>query len=716
MFRRIGWLGLLAVFVLIPFLTPALPARAASNAFSTALADRTFSRIAVDLSGGNAVYAAGNDSQNNPYVYRSTNQGGSWTLLNSGLPTPLSVFVLAVSASSPQTLYVGGYNFTNNTPQLYRSTNGGGSWSAVGSGLGANVSVQALAIDPSNANTVYAGTNGGVYKSTDGTTFAQLAGMSSRNVQSLVLDPTNPAVVYAGTNPSTDGGIWKSTDNGATWTKQNTGLPAGTGVYHLAATPGSNATFYAAVGASPATTTLYKTTNGGGTWSALNAGSNLSSIAVSPTNANLVFVDGSGGLFRSTDGGSTFAQIGGYLNAPVRVDNNQPQTLYVGGTGITSYTGDLTAIGTTTTTTTTSTATGNANVSGTLYYDDNGNYVQDNNEAAAGGAAVSVVCTSCSGAPTVGTTTADGSGNYKLTNVNVSSGQLYTVLATASRSSGPTVSSGPNESGASALDLAPGQNATVNIGLVPHDARYFSQTGYRIDNDTVWDYFQRRGGIATFGYPTSRTFAFQGFTVQFFQRRIVQLGPDDHARLLNLLDPGLLNYTSFNGSTFPGVDSALVSTAPNPTDQPAVLAWVRQHAPDTVGGNQTNFSHTFQTTVAAQVAFPNGGDPSLLPGIDLEMWGVPTSGAFTDPHNHNFIYLRWQRGIMMYDAGTGLTQGILLADYLKAIITGQDLPSDVNQEAQASPFLGQYDPSMPKWVHNQSLLPGTDFTNAFTPE
>jgi hypothetical protein len=71
---------------------------------------------------------------------------------------------------------------------------------------------------------------------------------------------------------------------------------------------------------------------------------------------------------------------------------------------------------------------------------------------------------------------------------------------------------------------------------------------------------------------------------------------------------------------------------------------------------------------------------------------------------------------MMYDATTGLTQGILLADYLKAIITGQNLPSDVNQEAQASPFLGQYDPGQPKWVHNQSLLPNTDFTNAFTPE
>ena len=259
-------------------------------------------------------------------------------------------------------------------------------------------------------------------------------------------------------------------------------------------------------------------------------------------------------------------------------------------------------------------------------------------------------------------------------------------------------------------------NGVGQPSSVPHDNRYFPQTSFRIDNATIWDYFQRRGGVPTFGYPTSRTFTFQGFTVQFFQRRIVQLDQNGQARLLNLLDPGLLNYTQFNGSTFPGVDSALVSTAPDPTNQPAVLAWVQQHAPDTVGSNATNFFHTFSTTVSAQTAFPNGGDASLLPGIELELWGIPTSGAFTDPNNHNFIYLRWQRGIMMYDASTGLTQGILLADYLKAIITGQNLPADVSQEAQGSPFFGQYDPSQPNWVHNQSLLPDTNFTNAFTQE
>ncbi len=267
----------------------------------------------------------------------------------------------------------------------------------------------------------------------------------------------------------------------------------------------------------------------------------------------------------------------------------------------------------------------------------------------------------------------------------------------------------------------PSATVTVVTGFpstmpTSHDSRYFPQTGFRIDNDTIWDYFNRRGGVNTFGYPVSRTFLFQGFPVQFFQRRIVQLGPDGHARLLNVLDPGLLPYTSFNFATVPAFDPALVATAPDPTNASAVLAWVQAHAPDSFQGLPVHFSQTFLNTVPAAVAFPNGGDPRLLPGFDLEIWGIPTSPPMVDPHNHNFVYLRFQRGIMMFDARCTCTQGVLLADYLKGILTGQNLPADLDQEAKDSPFYKQYDPGAPHWVHDPSLLPNTDLTNAFSPE
>jgi len=246
---------------------------------------------------------------------------------------------------------------------------------------------------------------------------------------------------------------------------------------------------------------------------------------------------------------------------------------------------------------------------------------------------------------------------------------------------------------------------------------YFSLTGYRIDNDTFWDYFNKRGGIRTFGYPTSRTFTFLGFTTQFFQREIMQLAPDGSPRTMNILDPGMMPYTKINGSTFPGADPSMAASAPvqgSPTYAADVQAFVQNNAPSEFNGMNVNFYQTFVNTVTMQDAYPNGGeDPSLLPLLNLEMWGVPTSKPMADPTNSNFVYLRFQRGIMHYDATNGTTQGLLLADYLKSMITGVNLPADLDQQASGSQFYHQYNPCKPSWVDRPDQLPATDLTFAF---
>jgi hypothetical protein len=252
------------------------------------------------------------------------------------------------------------------------------------------------------------------------------------------------------------------------------------------------------------------------------------------------------------------------------------------------------------------------------------------------------------------------------------------------------------------------------------DARYFAATGFRIDNDTFWDYFQKRGGVANFGYPVSRTFTFLGKPTQFFQRRIVQINPDGGVGQLNLLDPGIMPYTSFNFATVPAADPNFTKSAPkvgSPNYGPAILTWIRQRAPNSVNGQPVNLFNTFNTTVSLATAFPKGGgNAGLLEGINLEMWGVPTSNPAADPHNRNFIYQRWQRGIMHYDATCKCTQGMLLADYFKGIITGSNLPGDVAAEAANSPFFKQYNPNASNWVNNPNRLPNTNLTNAFTSE
>ncbi|MFI5269249.1 MAG: hypothetical protein ACHQ7M_17885, partial [Chloroflexota bacterium] len=87
-----------------------------------------------------------------------------------------------------------------------------------------------------------------------------------------------------------------------------------------------------------------------------------------------------------------------------------------------------------------------------------------------------------------------------------------------------------------------------------------------------------------------------------------------------------------------------------------------------------------------------------------------------DPANSNFIYLRFQRGIMMFDGSTNLTQGVLLADYFKAVITGNNIPPDLDLQARGSSFYKQYNDAQPNGVNNAALVPGTNMQFAFDQE
>jgi N-acetylmuramoyl-L-alanine amidase len=263
------------------------------------------------------------------------------------------------------------------------------------------------------------------------------------------------------------------------------------------------------------------------------------------------------------------------------------------------------------------------------------------------------------------------------------------------------------------------------IALVPASSassassHFFPQTGFSVDDPKFIDYFDHRGGVRAFGYPVSREFFFQGFPVQVFQRAVMQRYPDGHVALLNLLDNGLFPYTRVNGATFPGVDGVLVATAPTvgtPGYGQAVLDWLSNNTPDTWNGLPVVFYQSFISTVSAADAFPRGrAAANLLDGFDLEIWGVPTSHPALDPRNSKFVYQRFQRGILHFDQATNTTQGILLADYFKSILMGENLPADVAAQARTSPFFGQYNPLSPGWVDRPAKLAGTDLTRAFEP-
>jgi hypothetical protein len=248
---------------------------------------------------------------------------------------------------------------------------------------------------------------------------------------------------------------------------------------------------------------------------------------------------------------------------------------------------------------------------------------------------------------------------------------------------------------------------------------YFPETGYQIDNSQFFDFFLSRGGIQTFGYPISREFTLYGFPVQIFQRAILQRYPDGHVQLLNLLDAGVFPYSQVNGAILPPADPPLTETAPSvgsPGYGSAIVDWIAANAPDVWHGIPVGFHRSFVNTVSVKDAFPHGGsNPGLIVGFDLEVWGIPTSAPAFDPNNHNVVYQRFQRGILQYDAACGCTHALLLADYLKDILMGADLPPDLQSAASGSPYFGQYQPSRPASVENPELLPNTDLSKAFDP-
>jgi N-acetylmuramoyl-L-alanine amidase/LysM repeat protein len=295
-------------------------------------------------------------------------------------------------------------------------------------------------------------------------------------------------------------------------------------------------------------------------------------------------------------------------------------------------------------------------------------------------------------------------------------GTTPTTSATPITDATPTPSTTPTPAATAEATPAPApqpQAPSTEVG----DPLYFPETGFRIANEHFWNYFNRRGGLRTFGYPISKEFMLFGYRVQMFQRAVMQLQPDNSVTTMNLLDDGIMPYTSINFSRFPAPERVMADAAPRP-DQDGyfdkLLSFVQDRSPNAWSDLPVSFYRTFSNTVAYEEAFPDGSvERGIMPAINLEIWGAPTSAPAHDPTNRNFVYLRFQRGIMHYDRTTGTTQGLLLGDYLKSIITGWNLPPDLDEQAKGSRFYRQYNSLAANGLNRPSELPGTDMRGAF---
>ena len=306
-------------------------------------------------------------AQGGIWLYNATS--GTWTP-RTDTQTSLAIGALAV-ASDDMTVYAGtgegalsGDSYYGNG--ILKSTDGGLTWSHVSGDFFVGVSTARLAVDPTNVNHLYAailrGRGGarrvsppvhsayGLWESKDGAvtwTLIKPAPGVSLGATDVRIDPQTPNVLYSS---FWGDAIYKSTDAGATWAPIMTGLPTNAdfglgltrfslGLSHPAGADQS-AVLYTGFdwveAAAPNTHhagSIWKSTDQGASWSPLPVGSGLNTVLdyctsqcfydnvveADPTDPNVVFVAGSfgynmsppsGGIFRSTDGGQTWKNLG----------------------------------------------------------------------------------------------------------------------------------------------------------------------------------------------------------------------------------------------------------------------------------------------------------------------------------------------------------------------------------------------------------------------
>ena len=283
-------------------------------------------------------------------IWKSTSGGTTWKPIFDEARQE-SIGSIAIARSNPNIVYVG----TGDVSSVEKSVNiGNGVWKSIDAGahwqhvgLEDTHHVVSLVVDPKNPDIVLAAALGhtyarnedrGVFRTADGgkSWTKVLYKGDNLGAVNMVSDPDNANTIFAAleiylTTPngrgggvgiggrgeaepaSSGAGIYKSTDEGATWTFLSKGLPeSGMGRIGLAVAAGTAGQRVFAV----MTGGMYRTDDGGANWyrstndPRSNGSSYFSQVYVAPDNPDTVYVMQTS-LYRSTDGGKTFVSFKG---------------------------------------------------------------------------------------------------------------------------------------------------------------------------------------------------------------------------------------------------------------------------------------------------------------------------------------------------------------------------------------------------------------------
>ena len=303
-------------------------------------------RLVGPFRGGRSAAVTGVPNKPNLYymgatgggVWRTQDAGTTWENISDGYFGG-SIGAVEVAQSDPNVIYVGGGEETvrgnvSSGYGVFKSTDAGKTWES--KGLTNSRHIPRMRVHPKNENIVYAAvlgniykesTDRGVYKSTDGgDSWSKILYTNDMaGAVDLILDPNNPRILYAATwriqrtpYSLSSGGegsaLWKSEDEGATWTEisTNKGFPQGTlGKMGITVSPVNSNRVWAIV-EHKEKGGLYRSEDGGETWAQVNSERKLrqrawyyTRVYADTQDENIVYVLNVR-YHKSTDGGKTF--------------------------------------------------------------------------------------------------------------------------------------------------------------------------------------------------------------------------------------------------------------------------------------------------------------------------------------------------------------------------------------------------------------------------